>query len=156
VATKKRAKATPKKKAKATPKKKAKATPKKKAKAAGPLDVLRSELRDLGMSYPGAWEDFPWGDPCLKVGKKIFAFIGEPKDGSMGFTTKLPHSSLFALELPFTRPTGYGLGKSGWVSATLSEDECPPPKLLRSWLEESYRAVAGKRQVAELDARAGD
>ena len=44
-------------------------------------------------------------------------------------------------------PTGYGLGKAGWVTVPL---RAPGVSLdvLRDWVEESYRIVAPKRLVA--------
>jgi hypothetical protein len=55
-----------------------------------------------------------------------------------------------ALTLPFTSPTGYGLGKSGWVTATFGPKEAPPLDLLEDWIDESYRAQAPKKLVATL------
>ena len=70
----------------------------------------------------------------------------------MGLSVKLPESSEEALDLPFTKPTGYGLGKAGWVTVPVPG---LPAATLRDWVEESYRVVAPKRLVAELDARGG-
>ena len=55
------------------------------------------------------------------------------------------------LALPFTEPTGYGLGKSGWVSFTCRAKDVPPMSMLREWIEESYRAVAPKTLGRQLD-----
>ena len=60
----------------------------------------------------------------------------------------------FALDLPFTAPTGYGLGKSGWVTATFGPKDKPPLDYLRHWIAESYRAVAPKKLLKLLDAKA--
>jgi predicted DNA-binding protein (MmcQ/YjbR family) len=109
-------------------------------------------LRDFAMSYPGAHEDFPWGELVVKVKGKVFLFLGKGEDLSL--SVKLPASGLVALGLPFASPTGYGLGKSGWVSARFGPKEKPPLDLLRAWIDESYRAVAPKRLLAELPAGA--
>ena len=52
----------------------------------------------------------------------------------------------------FVEPSGYGLGKSGWVSIKL-DAKSPGIDVLRDWIDESYRLVALKRNIAELDAR---
>jgi predicted DNA-binding protein (MmcQ/YjbR family) len=57
-----------------------------------------------------------------------------------------------ALTLPFASATRYGLGKSGWVSAKFAADEEIPTQLLLEWIDESYRAIAPKKLVAQLDA----
>ena len=31
---------------------------------------LATRLRERALKFPGAWEDHPWGDTCVKVGKK--------------------------------------------------------------------------------------
>ena len=46
---------------------------------------------------------------------------------------------------------GYGLGKAGWVGLRVPPDEDPPMDLFLEWIEESYRAVAPKKLVAQLD-----
>jgi predicted DNA-binding protein (MmcQ/YjbR family) len=107
------------------------------------------ELRGYAMALPGAYEDYPWGERVAKVGKKVFAFFGTGQ-GGVSLSVKLPESSTVALMLPFTAPTGYGLGKSGWVTASFEPNEVPPLDMLREWIEESYRAVAPKKLVATM------
>jgi len=114
----------------------------------------REELRRFALGFPGAHEDFPWGESVVKVGKKVFVFLGR-SGGGLGLSVKLPDSNLLALDLPFTSPTGYGLARGGWVSAEFARDQTPPMDLLYRWIEESYRAVAPRRLVAELDVRGG-
>jgi predicted DNA-binding protein (MmcQ/YjbR family) len=107
-------------------------------------------LRAHALSYPEASEDFPWGERVVKVRGKVFAFLGRPEEGGLGLSVKLPGSATLALDLPFASPTGYGLGKSGWVTARFSPRERPPVELLKRWIDESYRAVAPKTLVAGL------
>lgn len=118
-----------------------------------------ASLREAGLGYPGAYEEFPWGERVLKVNKKVFAFLGANENG-LHLSVKLPLSNAAALMLPFATPTGYGLGKSGWVSASFGPHETPPLALLRQWLDESYRAIAPKKLVAQLsggaEARRGE
>ena len=70
-----------------------------------------------GSRYPGAHTKSPWpGHLDLAVNDKTFAYLsveGEP----LRISCKLPRRAQVALLLPFTTPTAYGLGKSGWVSA---------------------------------------
>jgi predicted DNA-binding protein (MmcQ/YjbR family) len=110
----------------------------------GALDALAK----LAEQKPGAWVDHPWGHVVYKVGKKIFVFLGL-EDGTLSITCKLPHSGEAALTLfSFTEPTGYGLGKSGWVSASFAKGVEVPMPLLREWIDESYAALAPKRVAA--------
>jgi predicted DNA-binding protein (MmcQ/YjbR family) len=102
-------------------------------------------LREYALGFPGAQEDHPWGETVIKVRNKVFVFLGTLKDdGSLGLSVKLPASGGEALSLPFCAPTGYGLGKHGWVSARFGPDETPLVGLLRDWIAESYCAVAPK------------
>ena len=110
-------------------------------------------LRAFALSFPEAHEDFPWGERVVKVRKKVFVFMGKAENPDhFAMSVKLPDSGPEALLLPFAEPTGYGLGKSGWVSVRFDDDRQVPVPILRRWIEESYRAVAPKRLVAELDA----
>src|SRR5678815_4386421 len=112
-------------------------------------------LRAFAFGLPEAWEDHPWGESVAKVGKKVFVFFGSTDDERpFGFSVKLPISNDEALSLPFTVPTGYGLDRGHWVTVRPPEDT--PVELLLAWIEESYRTVAPKALVAQLDAKSGD
>lgn len=122
------------------------------AKKKGPHDSLLLALRERGLAYPGAHTKSPWpGHLDLAVKDKTFAYLsleGEP----LRIGCKLPSSGALALMLPNTEPTPYGLGKSGWVSAKFEEDDTPDLSMLLAWIDESYRAQAPKKLVAQLDA----
>ena len=106
---------------------------------------LGGRLREHALAFPSAWEDHPWGDTAIKVGKKMFVILGETT-----MTLKLPESGDAALSVPGAAPTGYGLGKAGWVTIP-TDAGVPPFEVWCDWLEESYRAIAPKRFAAELD-----
>ena len=109
-------------------------------------------LRSHALAYPEAHEDFPWGERVVKVRGKVFLFLGRPEDG-LSLSVKLPGSASLALGLPFASPTGYGLGKSGWVTARFGPREKPPVELLQQWIDESYRAVAPRKLAAGLEVK---
>lgn len=112
----------------------------------------RKKLMAYALGFPEAYEDHPWGEDVVKVNKKIFVFFGMPEGASFGVGAKLPESNEFALTFPFTEPSGYGLGKAGWVSCTFAKGDDIPVDLLMDWIDESYRAVAPKRLSKQLDA----
>jgi predicted DNA-binding protein (MmcQ/YjbR family) len=105
-------------------------------------------LRRLALSLPEAYEEFPWGHRALKVKGKAFAFMSH-ENGLLGLSVKLPHSGRIALIHPFAAPTGYGLGKSSWVTARFRENDEIPLELLKAWIEESYQAIAPKKILAK-------
>lgn len=120
------------------------------------VDRLVAELLEHALGLPEAWLDHPWGEDVAKVRKKVFVFFGTgdlPRE-QFGFGVKLPESGEEARLLPFCEPAGYGLGKSGWVSVKLRESEVGLAERFKAWIEESYRAIAPKTLVAELDQRA--
>jgi predicted DNA-binding protein (MmcQ/YjbR family) len=127
---------------------KTKPKPKVKPKAAQAAKLLRA----FALSYPGTREEFPWGERVVKVGKKVFVFMGMPEAKGLSLSVKLSLSANIAMMFPFAKPTGYGLGKSGWVSASFEAGDVPPLDLLRIWIDESYRAIAPKSLVGGLPA----
>jgi predicted DNA-binding protein (MmcQ/YjbR family) len=111
------------------------------------------QLRQWGLTLPGAHRKSPWPDhDDLAVNDKTFAYLpGKGKPFSL--SCKLPYTGYEALKLPFAEPTGYGLGKSGWVSFTPADGQIPSLDQLKTWVEESYRAQAPRKLVKELDER---
>ena len=117
------------------------------------LQSLELELRDFAMQYPEATEDHPWGHRAIKVKGKSFVFLGgEKNEAELSLSVKLPDSRDMAVDLPFAEPTGYGLGKSGWVTARFEKVSEVPLDLLKAWIDESYRAIAPKKLVKTLES----
>jgi predicted DNA-binding protein (MmcQ/YjbR family) len=119
----------------------------------GKTEAIVEQLRAWGLTLPGAHRKSPWPDhDDLAVKDKTFAYL-PGKGKPFGLSCKLPYTGYEALQLPYAEPTGYGLGKSGWVSFNPPEDRLPGIGQLKAWIEESYRAQAPRKLVKELDER---
>ncbi|HEX7191508.1 MAG TPA: MmcQ/YjbR family DNA-binding protein [Thermoanaerobaculia bacterium] len=118
------------------------------------VEALVKKLRDLALSYPDTYEEHPWGETAIKIRPKgkVFLFIGRRDDDHVTFSVKLPNSRDMAVDLPWAEPTHYGMGKHGWVTGHVKPKEAPM-ELIRAWLDESFRAIAPKKLVEQLDAR---
>src|SRR4051794_4737347 len=116
-----------------------------------PLKKAEATLRAYALGFPQAVEEFPWGERVIKVGGKIFAFLGQI-EARLRVAVKLPVSAEMALTLPFAEPTGYGLGRAGWVTARFAQGDDVPIDLLREWIAQSYRAVAPKKLLKAIGA----
>jgi predicted DNA-binding protein (MmcQ/YjbR family) len=101
------------------------------------------------LAFPEAAEDWPWDERVIKVRGKIFVFLGMVEE-TLRVGVKLPVSAEMALTLPFCQPSGYGLGRAGWVTARFERKDKPPLELLQGWIAQSYRAVAPKKLVKTL------
>jgi len=108
----------------------------------------RREIRKFALTFPGAFEDHPWGESVVKVEKKIFVFLGTDGSESPSMIVKLGESQEQALMVPGAEPTGYGLGRAGWVTVPFRAST-PPLHVLKDWVEESYGRVAPKGPVGE-------
>lgn len=110
---------------------------------------LLKGVHDFALGLPEAWPDTPWGDTVVKVGKKIFVFVGSGAEP--GITVKLPESADHGLSLPGASKPGYGLGAHGWVSIPLLGLSAADGEVLYDFVEESYRTIAPKKLVKLLD-----
>ncbi|MDQ0957555.1 putative DNA-binding protein (MmcQ/YjbR family) [Streptomyces sp. B4I13] len=114
------------------------------------------KVREFALGLPTAAEEFPWGESVAKVNGKVFVFLGVD-DGShpLGVTVKLTDETAHAhaLAAPGAEPAGYGLGGSGWVRLPPGEKGAPEAELLCDWVEESYRTIAPRRLITELETR---
>jgi predicted DNA-binding protein (MmcQ/YjbR family) len=108
-------------------------------------------IRDVALSLPEAYEDHPWGESAFKVKGKVFVFAGVGESGA-GMSVKLTDSHAATMKLPIASPTGYGLGKSGWVSLKLGKPVAAAQ--LRAWITESYFNIAPKSVLKELKVSA--
>ncbi|HVL79997.1 MAG TPA: MmcQ/YjbR family DNA-binding protein [Actinomycetota bacterium] len=116
-------------------------------------EKLRRRLIDFALSLPEAWEDHPWDEVVAKVRKKVFVFFGsDPSVGCFNMTVKLPGSGPDVLNEPFAEPSGYGLGRSGWVTLSFDSPGQVPVEFVEDLIVESYCAVAPRKLAAQADA----
>lgn len=116
------------------------------------LAAIQQDMIDYALAFPEATLEHPWGENVAKVKKKVFVFFGSYEKGNIGLSVKLPRSGGAVLMSPFAQPTGYGLGKSGWVSVSFGPKDEIPVEAMRAWIAESYRAIAPKKLVNSLDS----
>lgn len=113
-------------------------------------DAALQELKAFGLAYPGAHEKAPWpGHNDVAVKDKTFVYLNVPGE-PLGIGCKLPKTGNVALMLPWVKPMEYGMGKSGWVSATPPADQAVPIEMFKEWIDESYRAQAPKTLVKQI------
>lgn len=113
------------------------------------MQRLGQDMLARALALPETAEHWPWGQRVIKVRGKIFLFLEFSVD-TLSVSLKLPQSHEFALMFPECVPTGYGLGKAGWISCRLDPESSLDPDLLVGWLSESYRAIAPKKLLATL------
>jgi predicted DNA-binding protein (MmcQ/YjbR family) len=108
--------------------------------------VKRKALLAYCLAKPGAWEDQPWeGDTVVKVGSKIFAFLGSESD-QIGIGLKCGHTREIADEwlarYPDDATVMAYIGRSGWNS--LRTGGAIPDDEVREAIDASYEAVVAK------------
>jgi len=104
----------------------------------------------MALAYPTVTLDHPWGHSAFKVRGKVFLFSSADAEG-LSLSVKLPHSADAVLSFGFAEPTGYGLGKSGWVTARFANQKDIPMALVRAWLDESFGAIAPKKLLGTVE-----
>jgi predicted DNA-binding protein (MmcQ/YjbR family) len=103
------------------------------------------ELLAACLAKPGAWQDEPWeGDVVVKVGKKIFAFLGSSSGSSVGVKCGPTREAAdeWLLRYPNDATVMAYIGRSGWN--TLRTDGAIPVDELLEAIDASYDAVVSK------------
>ena len=108
------------------------------------------EVRRMARALPGAQEGTSYGTPAFQVRRKMFARLRE--DGDTLVLRCNFHERAYLVEsLPDVFHFTDHYRDYAYVLARLS---AATPDVLRERLEDAYRAVAPKKLLAELDARA--
>lgn len=126
-------------------------------------DLGLRELRDIALALPGAMEFVSHGRPCFKAGEKgkIFATFGAGLKTGPGTHRRIDSAvtvKIAAEELPaFDADERFFLpmyaGTSPWRATDLARADVDWQEVAEL-VDASYRLVAGKRLLAELDAGA--
>jgi len=103
------------------------------------------ELLAYCLAKPGAWRDEPWEDDVVvKVGSKIFAFLGSAPGSTVGLKCGPSRevADEWLLRYPGDASVMAYIGRSGWnslrVGGAIPDDE------LREAIDASYDAVVAK------------
>ena len=108
-------------------------------------------VRKICLAFPETSEKLAWGHPTFRVRDKIFATIGVNADDKVvTMTTKPPPGEqevLLAEGAPFFFPKYVGV--RGWIGFVVNSQS--DWKLVAEMVEDSYREIAPKRLVAQLD-----
>jgi predicted DNA-binding protein (MmcQ/YjbR family) len=107
--------------------------------------VTWDELLTYCLGKPGAWQDEPWdGDVVVKVGSKIFAFLGSAPGSTVGLKCGRTREAAdeWLLRFPDDASVLAYIGRSGWNSLRIG-GAIPDDELLEA-VDASYEAVVSK------------
>jgi predicted DNA-binding protein (MmcQ/YjbR family) len=117
-------------------------------------DPFHDRLLQIVLRLPGAYEDRPWGSVHCKVAGKIFVGWGRHDDGEMeiGIRVDKEIQGMLVASDPRFKIAKY-VGQHGGVDMRLG----PKPNWdeVEHFIVESYRIIAPRKLVRELDARGG-
>lgn len=111
-------------------------------------------LRDFALSYPGTVKDVSCNKAAFKSGGKAFLFIGSD-EVTWNVMLKLGDSLPEARKLATKHPGRFHVGGIGWVKLVFPRTAPLSQRLMERWIDESFRLLAPKKQVALLSSCAG-
>jgi predicted DNA-binding protein (MmcQ/YjbR family) len=103
------------------------------------------ELLAHCLAKRGAWQDEPWeGDVVVKVGPRIFAFLGQGTSSAVGLKCAATREAAdeWLLRYPEDASVMAYIGRSGWNSLRIG-GAIPDGELLEA-VDASYEAVVSK------------
>jgi predicted DNA-binding protein (MmcQ/YjbR family) len=101
------------------------------------------ELLAYCLAKPGAWQDEPWeGDVVVKVGPKIFAFLGSGTSVGVKCGPNREVADEWLKRFPDDASASAYIGRSGW-NALKVNGAIPADDLLEA-IDVSYEAVVSK------------
>ena len=106
---------------------------------------MSEDMYSYALSKPGAGLDEPWeGDGVIKVGSKIFAFLGSADASSMGIkcSASREEADEWVHRYPQDASAMAYIGRFGWNTLTIGGRI--PMDELREALDGSYDAIVAK------------
>jgi predicted DNA-binding protein (MmcQ/YjbR family) len=105
--------------------------------------VTPDEMLTHCLGKPGAWQDEPWeGDIVVKVGAKIFAFLGSGTAVGLKCGSTRDEADEWLARFPQDAEVMAYIGRSGWNSLRIG-GAIPDDELLDA-VDASYRTVVSK------------
>jgi len=105
--------------------------------------MTRDELLAYSLAKPGAWQDEPWeGDVVVKVGSKIFAFVGSGDSVGLKCGPNREVADEWLARYPGDATVMAYIGRSGWNS--LKTDGAIPDEELYEAVDASYDTIVAR------------
>ena len=107
--------------------------------------MTAEELLAHCLGKPGAWRDEPWeGDGVVKVGPKIFAFLGSAEGSTVGVKcgASRDEADEWLMRYPDDAVVMPYIGRSGWNTLTFG-GAIPDEEILEA-IDDSYATVVAK------------
>jgi predicted DNA-binding protein (MmcQ/YjbR family) len=102
------------------------------------------------MKLPETAEGASCNNSAFKARGKAFLYLGERDDETFKVMVKLSDSRAEAEKMAKADPDAVGVGPH-WITAYFEQKKKLPAGLAERWVEESFRAVAPKKLIAEYD-----
>jgi predicted DNA-binding protein (MmcQ/YjbR family) len=114
------------------------------------LEAMARRLPEAERVDIEAWD----GEPTFRVRGKNFVFTNKE---ATGLSVKLPKEEAAAVVAtdPGAEPTGYGLGRHGWVSVQVGAGDEARWEQVEEWVRTSYTLVAPKTLARKVLAEDG-
>lgn len=113
-------------------------------------EAILGPVRAICLTYPEAVEAEAFGAPTFQVRKKNFAMLHRPENRTSVWCKAPPGAqAAYVASEPDRYYAPPYLGPSGWIAAWLDGD--PDWDEIEAIIVESYRLIAPKRLVAQLD-----
>jgi predicted DNA-binding protein (MmcQ/YjbR family) len=107
--------------------------------------VTRADVLAYCLNKPGAWQDQPWEeDVVVKVGSKIFAFLGQDQADTIGLKCGANRdvANEWLARYPDDAAVMAYIGRSGWNTLRIG-GAIPVDELLEA-IDSSYDVVVSK------------
>jgi predicted DNA-binding protein (MmcQ/YjbR family) len=114
------------------------------------LEQIVSKLPEAVRVDIEAWG----GEPTFRVRGKNFVFSAHDASGISVKLSKEEAAAVVATDAG-AEPTGYGLGRHGWVSVTIGKANAERWRQIEEWVRTSYTNVAPKTLAKQVLAEDG-
>lgn len=115
------------------------------------VSPIAQQLQEIASGYPEVSESPSCVNRSFKARKKGFMFLGEKDGGVLRLMVKLDEGIGSAQEVAEANPGEWKVGGPGWVTGNFTDDTAPPIETMAEWIDESYRLLAPKTLVKQLD-----
>ena len=122
-------------------------------------DLGLTEVREIAVSFPGAFEKVSWGRPVFCAPKMFVMYGGSMKTDTKGSYIQFPHSILVKVDDSDRRALEQDtrfffpayMGPFGWLGLDFTARKKVDWGEVRELIDASFRMVASKQLIRQLE-----